>query len=152
METLFNHPRELLNAVGRSLGRTDWFLIDQARIDLFADATNYQRWLAVEPDSTQAEPVGPRRVPEYLTLSLVNLFLPQLVDVRGIAMGVNIGCGNVRFPALVPVDSRIRGSGQLVEARAERDSIQAVIRVTVELEGSETPACVVDTISRYYPE
>jgi len=151
MTTLFHHPRELLNAVGQSLGRSDWFLVDQARIDLFSNATNYGHWLAVEPAHNHADPVGPRRAPEYLTLSLVNLFLPQLVDVRGIAMGINIGCGKVRFPAPLTVDSRIRGSGELVEARAERDSIQAVIRVTVELEGSELPACVAETISRYYP-
>jgi len=82
----------------------------------------------------------------------VNLFLPQIVDVQGISMGVNVGCGKIRFPSPVKVNSRIRGSGELVEASEEKGGVQAVIRVTVEIEGSDKPACVVDTISRYFPK
>jgi len=151
MGTRFEHPRELLQAVGQLLGHSEWFLIDRARVELFADATNHHHHSAVVRAHAAVETSGAAVVPEYLTLSLVNLFLPQLVEVHGISMGINIGCGVVRFPALVPVNSRIRGSGELVEAQELRDSVQAVIRVTVELEGSATPACVADTISRYYP-
>jgi acyl dehydratase len=81
----------------------------------------------------------------------VNLFLPQIVDVQGISMGVNVGCGKIRFPMPVKVGSRVRGSGEVVEVEEVKGGIQAVIRVTVEIEGSDKPACVVDTISRYFP-
>jgi len=83
----------------------------------------------------------------------VNLFLPQIVEVRGIRMGVNYGADRIRFPAPVPVGSRIRGSAELLEAEDSRDgAVQAKIRVTVEIQGADRPACVIDTISRYYPE
>jgi acyl dehydratase len=82
----------------------------------------------------------------------VNLFLPQIVEVRGIAMGVNVGADRLRFPAPVPVGARIRGRAELVSADAAKDGgVQAKIRVTVEIEGQERPACVVETLSRYYP-
>jgi len=89
----------------------------------------------------------------YLTQSLVNMFLPQIVDVQGISMGVNYGADRLRFPAPVPVGSRVRGGGELVAVKQTRDGgVQATIRVTVEIEGAERPGCVIDTISRYYPE
>ena len=79
-------------------------------------------------------------------------FLPQIVEVRGIAMGINYGADRLRFPAPVPVGSRIRGSAEVVSAEDTKDgAVQAKVRVTVEIEGSDRPACVVDTISRYYP-
>src|SRR4029450_3723553 len=87
-----------------------------------------------------------------LTLALVSRFLPQIVAVEGVAMGVNYGVDKVRFPAPVRVGARVRGSGELVEAaRQKGGAVQAKIRVTVEIEGSEKPACVAETISRYYP-
>ena len=69
----------------------------------------------------------------------------------GISMGVNVGCGKIRFPMPVKVGSRVRGSGEVVEVEEVKGGIQAIIRVTVEIEGSDKPACVVDTISRYFP-
>jgi acyl dehydratase len=86
----------------------------------------------------------------YLTLSLVNYFLPQLMTVENLAMGVNYGCDRIRFPAPVIVGSRIRGAGEVtgVESLAN-GAVQVVVRVTIEIEGSDRPACVVDTISRY---
>jgi acyl dehydratase len=83
---------------------------------------------------------------------MVNMFLPQIVEVRGIRMGMNYGVDKVRFPAPVRVGARIRGSGQLVNVEDVKGGVQATIRVTVEIEASDKPACVVDTISRFYPE
>ena len=83
------------------------------------------------------------------TLSLVNRFLPQIVDVR-MKKGVNYGCDRIRFPAPVKVGSRIRGKGELVKAEPLEGGVQASIRVTVEIEGQPMPACIADTISRYY--
>ena len=88
-----------------------------------------------------------------MTQSLVNYFLPQIVEVHGISMGVNYGANRIRFPAPVRVGSRIRGSAELLGVEETKDGgIQATIRVTVEIEGSERPGCVIDTISRYYPK
>jgi acyl dehydratase len=150
--TVFDSPAQLLENVGKQLGASDWLEIDQERIDLFADATGDHQWIHVDPDRAAQGPFGSTIAHGYLTLSLVNLFLPQIVEVHGISMGVNYGSNKLRFPAPVPVGSRIRGSAELVEAEEVKGgAVQAVIRVTVEVEGSERPACVVDTISRYVP-
>jgi acyl dehydratase len=150
--TVFDSPAQLLENVGKQLGASDWLEIDQERIDLFADATGDHQWIHVDPDRAAQGPFGSTIAHGYLTLSLVNLFLPQVVEVRGISMGVNYGSNKLRFPAPVPVGSRIRGSAELVEAEEVKGgAIQAVIRVTIEVEGSDRPACVVDTISRYVP-
>ena len=152
MPTVFDSPAQLLENVGKQLGASDWLEIDQERIDLFADATGDHQWIHVDPDRAAQGPFGSTIAHGYLTLSLVNLFLPQVVEVRGISMGVNYGSNKLRFPAPVPVGSRIRGTAELVEAEEVKGgAIQAVIRVTIEVEGSDRPACVVDTISRYVP-
>lgn len=153
MPTIFESPKELLDAVGRSLGESEWLEIDQDRIDKFADATGDHQWIHVDPERAKDGPFGACIAHGYLTMSLVNLFLPQIVDVRGISMGVNYGADKLRFPAPVPVGSRVRGSAELIGAQETKDGgVQATIRVSVEIEGGERPGCVIDTISRYYPE
>jgi acyl dehydratase len=152
MPTVFAHPEELEKAVGQRLGVSDWLEITQERIDQFAEATGDHQWIHVDPVRAAKGPFGRTIAHGYLTQSLVNFFLPQIVEVRGISMGVNYGADRVRFPAPVPVGSRVRGSAELLEAERTRDgAVQAKIRVTVEIEGSERPGCVIDTISRYYP-
>jgi len=153
MPTIFNKPSELSDAVGAKLGESEWLEIGQDRIDLFAEATGDHQWIHVDPARAADGPFGACIAHGYLTLSLVNLFLPQIVEVRGIRMGVNYGADKVRFPSPVLVDSRVRGSGELIAADETRDgAVQATIRVTVEIDGADRPACVVDTISRFYPE
>jgi acyl dehydratase len=152
MATVFATPRDLLGAVGKPLGVSDWLEIRQERIDGFADATGDHQWIHVDTERAKRGPFGKTIAHGYLTLSLVNCFLPQLIEVRGISMGVNYGCDKVRFPAPVPVGSRVRGVGQLVAAEEVKGgAVQATVRVTVEIEGSDRPACVVDTISRFVP-
>ncbi|MCY1180204.1 putative enoyl-CoA hydratase 1 [compost metagenome] len=85
----------------------------------------------------------------YLTQSLANLFMPQLMTIENMAMGVNYGSDRVRFPAPVKVDSRVRGSGQVIRTEQLGDAVQLVVRITVEVEGQARPGCVIDTISRY---
>jgi acyl dehydratase len=152
MTTIFNTPADLKNAVGKHLGHSDWLEITQERINQFADATGDHQWIHVDPERAKTGPFGACIAHGYLTLSLVNLFLPQIVDVRGIRMGVNYGTDKVRFPAPVRVGARIRGGGELVTVEDVKGGVQATIRVTVEIDGSDRPACVVDTISRYFPE
>jgi acyl dehydratase len=152
MATVFANPSELKNAVGKPLGKSDWLEITQQRIDQFAEATGDHQWIHVDPERAKAGPFGTTIAHGYLTQSLVNYFLPQIVEVHGISMGVNYGADRVRFPAPVPVGSRVRGSAELIKVEDTRDGgVQATTRVTVEIEGSERPGCVIDTISRYYP-
>jgi acyl dehydratase len=151
MSTVFKQPQELFSAVGAELGASDWLELDQQRINLFADATGDHQWIHVDPERAKDGPFGKCIAHGYLTLSLVNLFLPQIVDVQGISMGVNVGCDRIRFPAPVPVGSRVRGSGELISVEEIKGGVQAVVRVTVEIEGNDRPGCVADTISRYFP-
>ncbi len=151
MATVFDTPADLASAVGQHLGYSDWVHITQERINTFAEATGDHQWIHVDPERAKTGPFGACIAHGYLTLSLVNMFLPQIVQVHGIKMGVNYGADKVRFPAPVPVGSKIRGSGELVKVEDVKDGVQATIRVTVEIEGSDRPACVADTISRFYP-
>jgi acyl dehydratase len=152
MATVFPTPKDVLSAVGQSLGATDWLEIAQERIDLFAEATGDHQWIHVDPERAKDGPYGKTIAHGYLTLSLVNLFLPDLIEVRGISMGVNYGTDKTRFPAPVPVGSRIRGVGEIVAAEEVKNgAVQVTVRVSVEIEGSDRPACVVDTISRFVP-
>lgn len=151
MTTIFKHPNDMAASVGKELGVSDWLLIDQARIDKFADATGDHQWIHVDPERAKDGPFGATIAHGYLTLSLVNLFLPQMVDVQNISMGVNYGCGKVRFPSAVPVNTRVRGRSVLTHVEEVKGGAQATIEVTVEIEGNERPACVIETISRYYP-
>ncbi|NPU91200.1 MAG: MaoC family dehydratase [Gammaproteobacteria bacterium] len=152
MTTVFKSPLDLEASVGKRLGASDWVTIDQDRINLFADATGDHQWIHVDPEKAKTGSFGTTIAHGYLTLSLVNMFLPQIVDVQGISMGVNYGADKLRFPSPVKVNSRVRGVGDLVAVEQVKGGVQATIRVTVEIEGSDKPACVVDTISRYYPK
>ena len=150
MPRIFKTPADLKSALGEHLGYSEWLEITQDRIDKFAEASGDHQWIHVDPERAKAGPFGACIAHGYLTLSLVNLFLPQIVDVQGISMGVNYGSDRLRFPAPVPVGSRIRGGGELIQVEDVKGGVQATIRVTVEVEGQDRPACVVETISRYY--
>ena len=149
--SVFKTPHELNDRVGEVLGNSDWLTIDQERINLFAEATGDHQWIHVDPVRAKDGPFGACIAHGYLTLSLVNLFLPEIIDVQGISMGVNYGTDKLRFPNSVKVGSRIRGVGELVKVEEVKGGVQSTVRVTVEIEGEDRPACVVDTISRYYP-
>jgi len=145
-------PFHALNTlVGTDLGSTDWMLIEQSRIDGYADATDDHQWIHVDPARAAEGPFGSTIAHGYLTLALVNKFLSDLITVTESSMGVNYGCEKVRFPSPVIVGSRIRGAGEVVSVEEVKGGLQIVVRVTVEIEGADRPACVVDTISRFYP-
>ena len=151
MATRFEKPADLLDAVGKHLGFSDWEAVDQQRIDQFANATGDHQWIHVDPDKAADGPFGKTIAHGYLTLSMANLFLPQVMQVDNTSMGVNYGCEKVRFPSPVPVGSRIRGGGEVMSAEEVKGGIQVVVRMTIEIEGADRPACVVDTISRFFP-
>jgi acyl dehydratase len=141
---------ELLALAGVPLGPTDWLLIEQKRIDDFASATGDFQWIHVDAERARSGPYGKTIAHGFLTLSLANLFLPQLIEVRGTSLAVNYGCDRVRFPAPVTVQSAIRGVGQVLTASEVPGGVQIVVRVTIEIRGAQKPACVADTISRFY--
>lgn len=150
MSRVFSNAASFLKAEGQSLGVTEWLTIEQNRIDQFAEATGDHQWIHVDPVKAKDGPFGATVAHGYLTLSLVNYLMPQLMTVENLSMGVNYGCDRMRFPAPVIVGSRIRGAGEVIGVEnLANGSVQVVVRITVEIEGSDRPACVVDTISRY---
>jgi len=153
MPVIFETPRDLLGKEGTRLDASDWLAIDQARINAFADVTGDHQWIHVDPVRAKDGPFGATVAHGYLTLSLVNLFLPQMIEVRRFSAGVNVGMDKTRFLAPVLVGSRIRGTGEIVKVEEVKGgAIQSTVRVTIEIESSDKPACIIDTISRYYPE
>lgn len=151
MTTIFDSPRELLGKEGQVLDTSDWLAIDQRRIDQFAAVTGDRQWIHVDPERARSGPFGTTIAHGYLTVSLMGTLLPQIIEVRNFSMGVNVGVDGLRFLAPVPVGSRIRASGVIVNVEEMKaGAIQCVVRVTIEIEGKEKPACVLDTISRYF--
>ena len=152
MTTIFHRPQDLIGAEGTPLGPTEWLTIDQGRVDGFAEVTEDRQWIHVDVERARSGPFGGTIAHGYLTMSLVNHFLPQLIEVRGFTHAVNVGADRLRFLNPVRVGARIRATGEIVGVEEIKGAVQSVVRVTVEIEGEEKPACVVDTISRYFPE
>jgi acyl dehydratase len=147
---IFTSADELKAAVGEQLGYSDWLEIDQKRIDLFADATGDHQWIHVDPEKAAAGPFGTTIAHGYLTLSLLPALVPQVMRVEGMKMGVNYGSNKVRFPAPVPVGSRVRATAVLKEVAEAGGGVQVTAAVTVECEGGDKPVCVAESVSRYY--
>lgn len=148
---IFTSPAEAIGAVGTKLGPSDWLLVKQERIDLFARATGDHQWIHVDPERAKDGPFGATIAHGYLTFSLINMFLPELFEARGMKMGVNYGAERLRFPAPVKVNSRVRAVGELVKAEPiGRDAVQTTCRIAIEAEEADKPACVADIIGRYY--
>ena len=154
MTTVLDGPDELRAAAGTHLGVSDWLTIDQDRINLFADATGDHQWIHVDVERATAGPFGAPIAHGNLSLALSNLFLPQIVEVRGFEAGVNYGVDRVRYPSPVPVGSALRGSADLVEVTDVPGGLQTVMRVTIQIRGDDgepaaKPACVIDALSRW---
>jgi acyl dehydratase len=149
MPMTFAGPDALLSAVGSELGPTEWITITQDQIDKFAAATLDDQWIHVDTERAQSGPFGTTIAHGYLTLSLASHFLADLVQVDGISMGINYGCERVRFPAPVPVGSRLRGRGEVLAVKEVPGGVQATTRITIEREGGDKPAAIVETVSRY---
>src|SRR5438128_2442883 len=128
MPRIFASPHDLKPAIGEQYGPTDWLEVKQPRIDQFADATGDHQWIHVDVEKAKTGPFGATVAHGYLTLALVNYFLPQLIEVRGFSMGLNYGLDKVRFPNVVRAGARIRGRGELVSVDTQKDgAIQATI-------------------------
>ncbi|HSG60855.1 MAG TPA: MaoC family dehydratase [Pseudomonadales bacterium] len=144
-------PNDLLDLVGTTLGPTPGLVIDQQRINTFAEATGDHQWIHVDPERAASGPFGKTIAHGYLSLSLSSHFLPQLLRVESFSMGVNYGVDTVRFPAPVPVDSSLYATGEVVSAESFKGGIKLVVRISMSVEGADRPSCIVDTISVFYP-
>ena len=147
--TTFESADDLKAAVGTTLGPTEWVEIDQERINTFAEATGDHQWIHVDVERAKQGPFGGPIAHGYLTLSMTAFFLGEMMTVTGASAGVNYGANKVRFPAPVPVGSRVRGVAELTEVTDVPGGVQMVTRVAVEIDGSDKPACVVDMVSRW---
>ncbi len=134
---------------GTHLGFSEWLEIDQARVDLFAEATGDHQWIHVDQERAAAGPFGGTIAHGYLTLSLLPSFLKQLWAVDGVKFALNYGCNKVRFISPVRVGSRLRAGATVASVEQIGDAYQVVLVVTVEIEGQEKPACVAEAVSRY---
>ena len=147
--TVITGPDDLRARLGQHLGFSDWLDVDQSRVNLFADATGDHQWIHVDPERATKGPFGAPIAHGYLTLSLSNLFLPQIVEVRGFSAGINYGVDKVRFPSPVKVGSRVRGGAELTAVSEVNGGLQTTMVITIEIEGGSKPACVIESLSRW---
>ena len=137
--------------VGRHLGYSDWVTITQEQVNQFADATGDHQWIHVDPQRAAEEsPFAGPIAHGYLTLSLLPMLVPQIVEITGFTMSVNYGTDKVRFLSPVPVGSRVRAGATLESATPFEGGIAMNMAVTVEIEGGSKPAMVATTVSRRY--
>jgi acyl dehydratase len=137
--------------VGKHLGHSEWVAITQEQVDRFAEATGDHQWIHVDPERAAEEsPFGGPIAHGFLTLSLIPMLVPQIVEMTGFRMGVNYGTEKVRFPAPVPVGSRVRAGATLDSATPFDGGVQVDVTVTIEVEGQAKPAMVATTVSRRY--
>ncbi|AWK07900.1 MaoC family dehydratase [Streptomyces spongiicola] len=147
---IFTSAEELAAGVGEELGPSDWLEVDQKRIDLFAEATGDHQWIHVDPERAASGPFGTTVAHGYLTLSLLPALVPRIMRVEGMKMGINYGTNKVRFPAPVPVGSRLRATAVLSSVAEVGGGVQVTAVVTVEREGGGKPVCVAESVSRYF--
>ena len=142
--------KDLAAEQGNELGVSDWLVIDQERINMFADATSDHQWIHVDPERTQAE-LGMSTIAHgYLTLSLVVPFVEQIFSVASIKRAINYASNKVRFTNMVPVNSRVRGRLKLLRATLGTGNCRTISEVTVEIEGQKKPAMMAETITLFY--
>ncbi|ATQ30204.1 dehydratase [Rhodococcus ruber] len=141
----------LAGAAGTDLGHSRWIEIDQDRIDAFADVTEDRQWIHVDRERAAQSSFGSTIAHGYLTLSLVAGFLDEIFHLEDVGMSINYGTDRVRFPHPVKVDSRVRGHGEIVDVATVSTGLQATVRITVEIDGVERPACVTDVLIRVMP-
>jgi acyl dehydratase len=147
----FTGVAELEQAVGNHLGYSEWHPIGQEQIDAFAGSTGDQQWIHVDPQRAESGPFGTTIAHGFLTLSLVSMLSGQVYRIEGVSAGLNYGADRLRFPSPVPVGSRVRAGVELLAVAPKTMGYQVATRVTVEREGAEKPACVVDLLAVVVP-
>jgi acyl dehydratase len=146
----YAHLDELRALAGQEIGTSEWLVVDQRRIDLFAHATGDHQWIHVDQERAREGPFGTTVAHGYLTLSLLPELFANAFVIDDVRMGVNYGLNRVRFPTPVPAGSRLRGHFELLEYQPLDRGAQLTVEATIELEGSAKPACVAESVSRRY--
>ncbi len=146
----FQGIAELAGAAGTDLGASDWLVIDQQRIDTFAEATGDHQWIHVDPERAAEGPFGRTIAHGFLTLSVMPVLQHELYAVEGVRMAVNVGLNRVRFASPVPVGSKIRARASITEVTELEGAVQVVFSTILELDGVEKPAAVVESIARFF--
>lgn len=147
---MFEKLEDLAPLVGQEIGVSDWIAVDQPRIQAFADATEDQQWIHTDPARAAAGPFGTTIAHGFLTLSLLPRFYETAFRVREVRMGINYGLDRVRFPAPVPVESRLRGRFVLKRLELIEGGVQMMVEVTVEREAGGKPVCIAESLTRQY--
>ena len=140
----------LREAAGETLGTSDWHEVTQDDINAFADVTGDHQWIHVDPARAKETPFGGTIAHGYYTLSLAPMFTEQILALEGFAFAVNYGLNRVRFPAPLPVGSRVRMHARLQTYEPVPGGAQITVEVTFEREGGEKPVCVAETLVRVY--
>ncbi len=148
--TRFESLEQFGAQIGQVVGTSEWITIAQERIDEFARATGDSQWIHVDPVRAAAGPFGTTIAHGFLTLSLLPLMADSALALGGVRMGINYGLNKVRFPAPLPVNSRVRGVFKLVGFEPIEGGAQITMEVTMEREGSAKPVCVAESLSRRY--
>lgn len=140
----------LVAANGEELGSSDWVTISQEEVNLFADATGDHQWIHVDPEKAASGPFGTTIAHGFLTLSLLPRLMHQIYTVEGIKLAINYGLNKVRFPAPVPVGSKVRATSTLTDTQdVGNGTVQVTVTTVIEIEGAAKPACVAESILRY---
>ncbi|HZU56189.1 MAG TPA: MaoC family dehydratase [Actinocrinis sp.] len=147
---VFASPAELAQAVGQEIGASDWLVIEQDRIDQFAEATGDHQWIHVDEARAKEGPFGSTIAHGFLTLSLLPALLAEVYRVEGVRMGINYGLNRVRFINPVRVGSSVRAVMTVAEVDQQADYVQVTAKAVVEIQGVEKPAAVAETVSRFY--
>ena len=137
---------EYTEAKGEHLGHGEWHEITQDEINLFADATGDHQWIHIDIEKAKAGPFGAPVAHGYLTLSLIPMLVKDIYTIEGLKMGVNYGLNKVRFPSPVVVGSRVRAGAEILDVVDFPPGKQAVVKVTVEIDGNPKPGCVAETV------
>jgi acyl dehydratase len=146
---VFGSLDEFVSAAGQELGPTDWLEITQDRVDLFAEATGDHQWIHVDPHRAASGPFGGTIAHGLLTLALLPHFMHELYLVEGITMAINYGLNKVRFISPVPVGAKVRARAVVGEVSAVGGGAQAIMTTTIEIDGADKPAAVIESIIRY---
>jgi len=148
----FARLHDLAAHEGREFAVSDELVVDQARIDAFAEATDDRQWIHIDPARAALGPFGTTIAHGFLTLSLLPRLMHEAFSIGDTRMGVNYGCNRVRFIAPVPVGSRLRARFKLLDYEAIEGGAQLTIEATVEREGHAKPVCVAEQVVRQYTD
>ncbi|MDT5209787.1 MAG: hypothetical protein QOF67_2202 [Mycobacterium sp.] len=149
MTTILGQPADLLGLVGQSLGTTEWMVVTQQQVDLFANATGDRQWIHTDAERAAKGPFKGTIAHGYLTLSLTPTVIAEVLEIREVTAALNYGLNKVRFPAPVRVGSQVRAAVTVASAQQKTSGVESVFNLTYEIDGEARPACVADVIVLY---